>query len=357
MSFPTSSRTTSWVALVLKHGLVSALAGWALWVQLSYRVPSRLLFALLPWVGAATTALSLALLVNHVLDRVAEAGPVRQALHRLEWSASIVVRVLIYYSLLLFANAKLDASRVTDLPSEVTAIRAAQPVFGGLAPYGWISLRPARNAGTPIRLVLRPDERDRFWVGQAVVVEQRSGRLRIPWVAGIVPDRERRNRAILEVAPEAAMAWKDLVNYYMERRRFGDAVDTALRYLAIYPKDWSFALQVADQLDVAGRSVEGARVLEPLTRQAPRANTAKAYGLALVRSGRAEDGARWLKESARLDPQDFWAYYHLGHALRDLGRVPQAIAAYERALSLKPGFPEVEVELELLRKAVLRKPA
>jgi hypothetical protein len=43
--------------------------------------------------------------------------------------------------------------------------------------------------------------------------------------------------------------------------------------------------------------------------------------------------------------------------LRDLGRVPEAIAVYERALVLKPGFPEVETELSLLRKAVIPKPA
>jgi tetratricopeptide (TPR) repeat protein len=108
---------------------------------------------------------------------------------------------------------------------------------------------------------------------------------------------------------------------------------------------------------VRNRPAEGVRVLEPLARDSPRAAIAKAYGLALARSGRQEDGARWLEEGARLDPADFWAYYHLGNTLRDLGRVPQAIAVYERALSLKPGFPEVEVELALLRKAVLRKPA
>ena len=344
-----------WVAVLLKHALVTCLAGWALWVQMTYRVPSQVLFVLLPWVGAAVTALSLAMLVNHVLDRFATAGPVRQALQRLEWSASIVVRAFIYYSLVLFANAKLDAGGTTDRPFEVQAIRAVRPVVGGLAPYGWIALQPREASGDTIRLVLRHDERDRFWVGEAVVVEQGRGRLRIPWVAGIVPDRERRNRSILEVAPAAAHAWRDLVAYYRERGRFEDSAEAALRYLAIYPSDWQFAVQLADDFDVAGRPVEGVRVLEPLVRQAPRAGLAKAYGLALSRSGRKSEGARWLRQSTELDPKDFWAHYHLGHALRDLGRVPEAISVYERALALKPGFPEVEMELSLLRKAALPK--
>jgi tetratricopeptide (TPR) repeat protein len=239
----------------------------------------------------------------------------------------------------------------------VQAIGAVRPAPGGLAPYGWITLRPRDDAGGTIRLVLRPDERDRFWVGEAVVLEQRRGRLRIPWVAGIVPDRERRNRAILEVVPEAARAWQDLVAYYRERERFGDAADAALRYLAIYPNDWEYALEVADHLDVAGRPAEGVRVLEPFVRQAPRAGIAKAYGLALARNGRKAEGARWLRESAALDPSDFWAHYHLGHVLRDLGQTSEAIAIYERALALKPGFPEVETELSLLRKAVIQKRA
>jgi tetratricopeptide (TPR) repeat protein len=53
---------------------------------------------------------------------------------------------------------------------------------------------------------------------------------------------------------------------------------------------------------------------------------------------------------------DFWTCYQLGDTLRDLGRVSQAINAYERALALKPGFPKVQAELDLLRKGVPPKP-
>ena len=351
-------RAAGWIVVVLKHGLVSGLACWALWVQMTYRVPSQLLFMLLPWVGAATAALSLVLFLDHVWDAIAPAGAARQALRRLEWSIGMVVRVFIYYSLFLFANAKLDPSPRTDRPSDVEAIRAVRPVFGGIAPFGWITVRTGGEGGSLMRLVLRPDERARFWTGEAVVVEEKRGRLGLPWVAGIVPDRERQNRAILEMVPEAATAWKDLVNYYYERGRHQDAADAMLRYLAIYPNDWEFAVQIADYFDVAQRPAEGVRILEPLLqRQPPRADVVKSYGLALARSGRPAEGARWLEESARMDPADFWAYYHLGRTLRDLGRVEPAIGAYERALTLKPGFPEVEVELGLLRKAVLRKPS
>jgi hypothetical protein len=47
----------------------------------------------------------------------------------------------------------------------------------------------------------------------------------------------------------------------------------------------------------------------------------------------------------------------LGHTHRDLGKVAEAIEVYERARALKAGFPEVETELVLLRKAVLPPPA
>jgi tetratricopeptide (TPR) repeat protein len=49
-------------------------------------------------------------------------------------------------------------------------------------------------------------------------------------------------------------------------------------------------------------------------------------------------------------------FYHLGRVLRDLGRVTEAIEAYERAQALKPGYPEVEQDLALLRAAVLPRP-
>jgi len=354
---PAGVLTRGWVATLLKHGLVTSLACWGLWVQVAYRVPSQILFVLLPWVGVTTTVLSFVLLANHVLDVIAAEGPVRHAIRRLEWWVGLVVRAFIYYSLLLYANGKLDRNPTTDRPSEVRAVTAVRAPLGGVTPYGWLTVRSWENPAKTIRVLLRPDERGAFWVDEAVVVELRPGALWIPWVAGIVEDRERRNRAILEVAPRAAKAWQDLVRFNLDRGRWAQAVEAAHQYFAIYPGDREFVLEVADRFDMAEQPAHELEVLDPFMHQvSPDAMLFLSYGLALSRAGRKAEAVEWLRKSAQLAPSRFWTYYHLGHTLRDLGKVTEAIEAYDRAQALKPGFPEVETELALLRKAVPTKP-
>ena len=353
---PPGVLSRGWAATLLKHALVTSLACWGLWVQMAYRVPSQILFVLLPWIGLATTGLSFGLLVNHVLDAVATEGPLRQAVRRIEWGVSLVVRAFIYYSLLLFANGKLDVGPPTDRVSEVRAVRAVPAPLGGVTPHGWLAVRSWEEPGKTIRLLLRPDERGTFWVGEPVVLELRQGALRIPWVAAIIEDRDRRNRAILEVAPGAAMAWRDLIRFNLERARWKQVVEPAQQYFGIYPGDRQFLVEVADALDMAEQPAEEVQILAPIMREAPPdAYLFKVYGLALSRSGRKTEAVEWLRRSIERERSDFWAHYHLGHTLRDLGRVAEAIEVYERAQALKPGYPEVESDLVMLRQALPRK--
>ena len=116
-------------------------------------------------------------------------------------------------------------------------------------------------------------------------------------------------------------------------------------------------LEVADRFDMAEQPARELEVLDPLMRQAsPDAALFLSYGLALSRAGRKAEAVEWLRKAVELAPSRFWTYYHLGHTLRDLGRVAEAIEVYERAQALKPGYPEIESDLALLRKAVLPKP-
>jgi hypothetical protein len=345
-----------WVATLLKHGLVTCLACWGLWVQMAYRVPSRLLFVLLPWLGLLTTLMTVVMLVNHVLDAFSERGAVREAVRRLEWGVSLVVRAFIYYSLFLYANGMLDRGRPTDASSEVRAVRAIPAPLGGVTPYGWLTVTSWAHPTAAKRFLLRPDERGAFWVGEPIVLELRPGALRIPWVAAIVEDRDRRNRKILEAAPGASMAWRDLIRFNLERARWRQVVEAAQQYFAIYPQDREFLVEVADALDMAERPAEEIQILAPIMpRLPPDAFLCLVYGLALSRNGQKAAGAEWLQKSIQLEPRNFWTYYHLGHTLRDLGKVPEAIEAYERAWALNPGYPEIERDLTLLRQAVLPK--
>jgi tetratricopeptide (TPR) repeat protein len=149
------------------------------------------------------------------------------------------------------------------------------------------------------------------------------------------------------------MAWQDLVRFNLDRGRWARAVEAAHQYFAIYPGDREFVLEVADRFDMAEQPAHELEVLDPFMHQvSPDAMLFLSYGLALSRAGRKAEAVEWLRKSAQLAPSRFWTYYHLGHTLRDLGKVTEAIEAYDRAQALKPGFPEVETELALLRKAV-----
>lgn len=346
----------SWLATLLKHGLVTGLACWGLWVQMAYRLPSRLALLLIPWVGFAATALGAVLVVDHALDVVAEAGPIRQVIRRLEWWVSLVLRVFIYGSLLVFANGMLDRDPGVERASEVRGVHAVRAPLGGVLPYGWISVRSWNTPEGTLRFLLQPQERTAFWEGEPVVAQVRRGALRIPWVGRLVEDRERRNQAILALAPQAALAWQDLVWFDLEHERWAEAVEATHRYHAIYPADLLFVKRVADELDNAEQPAQEVRLLEAIVPSAPPDGLLlKLYGLALSRAGRKTAGAEWLRKAIALQPQDFWGYYHLGHTLRDLGQVTEAIEAYESAQRLRPGYPEVESDLALLRRAVPRK--
>jgi tetratricopeptide (TPR) repeat protein len=92
----------------------------------------------------------------------------------------------------------------------------------------------------------------------------------------------------------------------------------------------------------------------------PRPDTVDAVGFAHLRAGRAAPALASFRRAlqlagARSDGREPTYHYHLGLALRDLGREEQAIAAFEQALG-RGAFPEAESarrELEAARERVV----
>ncbi len=66
-----------------------------------------------------------------------------------------------------------------------------------------------------------------------------------------------------------------------------------------------------------------------------------------LRSGRLIDARRDLQQAVMFDPQDWFAFYLVGHAHRRLGDPPAARAAWQRVLQLRPHY---EPALEQLRR-------
>ncbi len=98
------------------------------------------------------------------------------------------------------------------------------------------------------------------------------------------------------------------------------------------------------------------------------------YALRLLEAGDAEAAARaftdprWravalhragrhAEAAAVLAPLDDWlAHYNRGNALAHLGRLDEALAAYDRALALRPGDPDIAHNRELVQVLLQRPP-
>jgi len=202
------------------------------------------------------------------------------------------------------------------------------------------------------RLLVRNAEHDRLWSGQAVIVRVHSGAFRVEWVERITRDEEKHNRRVLAVAPTASRAWKNLVRFYLDRRRWEDAMTAAREYLALYPNDVDFALDAAAVFGQARRHAELVTLLEPFVERRPNYEVYNSVGFALGYLGRKSEAVALLRKSIPLEPDNYWAYYHLGYVHAYAGDAAEAVEMFEKVLALRPNFPEIQEQLRQLRPRV-----
>ena len=261
--------TTRWVYLfrgpwargVVKHSISVAACLLALYTQTLFRVPSRFVFLLIPYVSAALVFLSVVFLVNHLLRGVREDDPARRVFRIAEQVSDVCVRVFVLYSVLLFANATLD--RTTSEPREADVVELAGDSLDlGHVPFRWIALRPVADPGRMER-VLRSPLDPPLWAGEPVLLDVRAGFFHLPWIARIAPDDVRQGRAILERNPTSAQGWKTLIKGYALRDKVAEGTDATVEYARLYPADYDFPENIAKGLGMAGHCPEMYRILEP----------------------------------------------------------------------------------------------
>lgn len=122
-----------------------------------------------------------------------------------------------------------------------------------------------------------------------------------------------------------------------------------------FPGRWHAPLAEADlgliEARFAERGLEraaaeyAARQME--TRERTQAEILIEFGTVRARQGQLEVAAENFQGAAELDPELFDAWRNLAAALHQLGRLPEAIAAYERALRLDPRHGETIFNLAL----------
>ena len=64
---------------------------------------------------------------------------------------------------------------------------------------------------------------------------------------------------------------------------------------------------------------------------------------------RFEEAERACRQSLRFRSNNLATYLHLGYALKESGRVAEAVSALEQVLRLSPGHPAALAELQAIR--------
>jgi tetratricopeptide (TPR) repeat protein len=320
-------------------------------IQMNFRVPGSFFFALLPLIGMTLSALSFILLANHLLTTASPEGPFRSTLRQIEWWAGLTIRLFVYYSLLLYANAILDPSTPTDWASQVLSKSGGEVDLSFPVRYEWVNLRSWSNPAKSKRLFLQREEH--LWGGEEIIVQTRKGYFGISWVSKLERDEEKHNKKVLELTPTASVAWKRLTTFYLGHLHWKEANDAARKYFEIYPNDYDFALYVGGELSVAGRYDDGINFLQRALEIRPTYEAHQQLGWALSYRGKKERSAEVLETSIPLNPDDWEAYYHLGYVYADLGKYAESLANFKKVLERQPYFPEVKEQIERVQQSIV----
>lgn len=123
----------------------------------------------------------------------------------------------------------------------------------------------------------------------------------------------------------------------LQTRKTGEAIGRCRQELARYPEDVNILGLLGAALGDSGQFREAEETLLRVIDLTP--TFAKPYedlGTLLLQQGLAERAIPLLEKAIRLDPQQEAAHFHLGKALAQVGRGPEADAAFERSFALSP---------------------
>jgi tetratricopeptide (TPR) repeat protein len=332
------------------HLLMLALCSWAISVQFFYRLPGSFLIFLLPMVSTAVGLVTAVILITYLMGRTPVEDPWRKIFHHTENLCRIFVIAFCYYSLFLFANAKWDSSLPEDHLSDVLKIGGSEIDLVRSFHYSYAELRSWSHPKRSEWLLLHGQEEGLLYENQSVVVQTRRGFFNVPWVSSVEPDREKQLRAVLSITPNAARAWQELIEFYLNHRRWAEATRAGIEFFRIYPHDREGPEYIAVILNNARQFNHVIALLEPLVSYRREYKMYIYLGFALVMTGKKSQGIEFLKSAIELDPNDYFGYYELGYAHLFTGEPRLAIPYFEKVLQLWPNYPEIEERLRQIKR-------
>jgi tetratricopeptide (TPR) repeat protein len=157
---------------------------------------------------------------------------------------------------------------------------------------------------------------------------------------------------IINSLPTASKAWKDLTDLYIKLNRWPDAKNAAVEYLKYYPADAGFAVYYAPSFISARLFNDAVSILEPVAAQKFHYELYLQLGFSMAMAGRKVDGLKFINKAVEKEPENYRGYYILGKTHLRTADPASAIPAYEKALKLRPNYPEVEGDLQQMRALV-----
>jgi tetratricopeptide (TPR) repeat protein len=286
-------------------------------------------------------------------------GTIHRILKVGENGAAITVRLFVYFSLFLYANARLDPSTLVDHQYELRSVHGGQIEMGMNVPFAWATLKPLESSGDREveRILLSGREYQQLWAGERVVASTRTGYFGLLWVVGIERDGEYYAHEVLALTPTATEAWRNLLRFYLGHYRWEEAKKAGDTYLQQYPHDTEFISSIGQTLSAGGKYSLGIPFLEHVVQHEPSSYEAyQQLGWALNWAGQSARAAVVLESSIPLNPDDGEVYYHLGYVYEDMGEPAKALVMFEKSLERLPGSFEVEEKIANLRKQLAWRP-
>ena len=341
-----------WLTLV--HLALGALGGWSVWTQLVYRTPSRYVTVMLAAIAAGGTGLTLVVWLYTMFRGVSASARQLTPVAVGRRVCALVVLGFTFYGLFLFTNGKFDVADPAHYPTEIVSIGMDETGLGVTAPFVWAGVRSWRRPGEIERILLRPDERERLWAGQAVVVSVRPGFYNVAWVSRIDADVEKRSREVLAELPEASQIRKDLAEFYVRLGRYTEAAITTREYARRFPDDHAFPVRIARLLASRERFADVVTVLADVAPGREDADVYTLLGYSLGMQGRQAEGLSLLERARTMQPGNWWPHYALVRVYGGGGDYARAVASFQKALELRPGLYDAEREIQRLRPLAAR---
>ncbi len=136
----------------------------------------------------------------------------------------------------------------------------------------------------------------------------------------------------------AADAYVLLGALCLDQKRYEESAEAFRKAIEIDPNHRQSHIELAGILRHLKQPAEAAKHFEQALERRPNDPELRLkLGLALAEKGDAEAALGEFAKSAELRPSAI-AHHHLGNTLIQLGRVPDAVASFDAALNINPGF-------------------